>query len=222
MTNSEIKQWAKEKLKGNLWPVFITIVVAGILTNLSFSTSSTSSDGTTISTTYNLGWLFYFVEVGLAYYLVKFIKDQKPEFNDIFHFAKDFGKCLGARLLQMLWIFLYCLLLIIPGIIKGFGYVLVPYIMADEKYRSLSIPDLLKKSEEMMKGHKWDYFCFMLSFIGWYLLIIPTLGFIMIYAGPYISVAQAKWLTTIKENAEGNAPVEEAKVEEVKEEKTEE
>jgi hypothetical protein len=44
----------------------------------------------------------------------------------------------------------------------------------------------------------------------------------MIYAGPYISVAQAKWLTTIKENAEGNAPVEEAKVEEVKEEKTEE
>ncbi len=223
MTNSEIKQWAKQKLKGNLWPVLAAIVVAGILTNLSFSSTSTASDGTVTTTSYSFGWLFYFVQVGLAYYLVKFIKDQKPVFNDIFHFTKDFGRCLGASLLQALWIFLFTLLLIIPGIIKAIGYTLVPYLMADEKYRGLKIPELLKKSEEMMKGHKMDYFLFMLSFIGWYLLAIPTLGLIMIYAGPYISVSQAKFLTTIKENAEGNAPVQEAeKVEELTTEPTEE
>ena len=209
MTNSEIKQWAKAKLKGQLWPVLAAVVVSGILTNLSFTTSSSSvvnGETVTTSTQYSFGWLFYFVEVGLAYYLVKFIKDEKPVFNDIFHFAKDFGRCIGAVLLQALWIFLYALLLIIPGLIKAFGYVLVPYLMADEKYRELGISELLKKSEEMMKGHKMDYFLFMLSFIGWYLLAIPTLGLIMIYAGPLISVAKAKYLTDLKESCEGKTP----------------
>ena len=224
MTNSEIRKWAREKLKGKLWPVLAAIVVAGILTNLSFSTTSTSADGTVTSTSYNFGWLFYFVEVGLAYYLVKFIKDEKYEFNDIFHFAKDFGKCIGACLLQALWIFLFTLLLIIPGIMKAIGYSLVPYLMADDKYRGLKIPELLKKSEEMMNGHKMDYFLLNLSFIGWIILAVFTLGILMIWVGPYLSVAQAKFLNDVKEAAEGSAPAPKAEVkeEEVKEEKTEE
>ncbi len=226
MTNSEIKQWAKEKLKGNLWPVLAAVIVAGILTNLSFSSTSTSADGTITSTSYNFGWIFYFVEVGMAYYLVKFVKDQKPVFNDIFHFAKDFGRCIGACLLQALWIFLFALLLIVPGIMKAFGFALVPYLMADDKYRGLKIPELLKKSEEMMNGHKMDYFLLNLSFIGWIILAIFTFGILMIWVGPYMSVAQAKFLNDVKEAAEGSAPkaeVKEEKVEEPKEEeKTEE
>ena len=226
MTNSEIKQWAKAKLKGHLWPVLAAVFVAGILTNLSISTTNTTmvdGEAITSTTSYSFGWLFYFVGVGLAYYLVKFIKDQNPEFKDIFHFSKDFGRCIGACLLQALWIFLFTLLLIIPVIIKAISYTLVPWLMADDKYKDLKIPELLKKSEEMMNGHKMDYFLFMLSFIGWYLLIIPTLGLIMIYAGPYIAVAQAKYLTDLKDAAEGKTePVKEAVVEKVEETPAEE
>ena len=81
--------------------------------------------------------------------------------------------------------------------------------MADEKYRELGISDLLKKSEEMMKGHKMDYFLLQLSFIGWMLLAIPTFGLIMIWVGPYMSVAQAKFLNDLKESCEGKAIVKE-------------
>ena len=208
MTRAELKQWAKDKLKGNLWNILPAILVAGILTGLTIRVGSGED-----KTSYSLGWLFYFVQVGLAYFMVNFIKDRKYEFNDIFHFAKDFGKCLGAGLLQSLWIFLFCLLLIVPGIIKALGFVLVPFLMADEKYKDMKIPDLLKKSEEMMNGHKMDYFMLILSFFGWFLLILPTLVFIMIYVGPYLSICQAKFLTDVKEAAEGTsgqAPVAEA------------
>ena len=88
--------------------------------------------------------------------------------------------------------------------------------MADENYRNLSIPELLKKSEELMMGHKMDYFLLNLSFIGWILLAIPTLGLIMIWVGPYMSVSQAKFLNDVKEKVAGTAPAAE-----VKEEKTE-
>ena len=100
---------------------------------------------------------------------------------------------------------LWTLLLIVPGIIKAFAYALVPYLLSDDKYKDLGYREVLKKSEEMMNGHKMDYFVLNLSFIGWYLLVLPTLGLILIWLSPYVTTAQVKFLNDVKEDFEGKS-----------------
>ena len=152
---------------------------------------------------YSIGWILYFVAVGLAYYMVKLINDKKPEFKDIFHFGSDFLRCLGASVLQIIFVFLWALLLIIPGIMKLFGYALVPYLLADEKYNDMRLMDILRKSQDMMRGHRWDLFVLGLSFILWWMLVGVTFGIAIIYVGPYQELTMAKFLNGIKEEAEG-------------------
>ena len=69
MNNSEIKQWAKEKLKGNVWTIFPAVFVAGLLTSLTIGSSY--QDGQ-YKQGVTLGWIFYFVSVGLELILMTF------------------------------------------------------------------------------------------------------------------------------------------------------
>ena len=81
-------------------------------------------------------------------------------------------------------------LFIIPGIILGYSYRLVPYILAEDP--TISGNDALKKSRAMMKGHKWNAFVYDLSFIGWYLLAACTCGILnLFYVAPYKKNADA-------------------------------
>ena len=137
--------------------------------------------------------------------MVKFINDQKYEFKDIFHFSNDYVRIFLVNLLQIIFVALWTILLVVPGIIKAFSYALVPYLLADDKYKDLGYRDLLKKSEEMMNGHKMDYFVFCLSFIGWFLLACVTAGILLIWLSPYFTTAQVKFLNDIKTGAEGKA-----------------
>ena len=136
--------------------------------------------------------------------MVKFINDEHHEFKDLFYFTKDYIRIFLVNLLQCVFIFLWSLLLIVPGIIKVFAYSLVPFLLADDKYNNLGYKEVLKKSEEMMNGHKMDYFVFNLSFIGWALLIPFTLGIILIWLAPYYTTARIKFLNDIKTSHEGN------------------
>ncbi len=82
------------------------------------------------------------------------------------------------------------ILFIIPGIIMTYSYRLVPYILAEDT--TISGNDAVKKSREMMKGHKWNTFVYDLSFIGWYLLACLTCGILnFFYVAPYKMNADA-------------------------------
>ena len=197
MDRVELKNWAKDKIKGNLWKLLPAIIIAGFLTNLSYRTE-TVVNGVQVKSYYNFGFLFFFVEVGLAFFMINFITDKEYKFNDIFAFSKDFGKLLCVGIVRVIFVALWSLLLIVPGIIKAFAYALVPMICADEKYKDLGITDILKKSEEMMNGHKMDYFVLALSFIGWLLLVPFTLGIICIWLVPYMETAMTKFLYDVK------------------------
>ena len=201
MTRKDIKEWAKNKIKDNFWMLLLTIFVASILTSLSFTQAHV--EGKFIHTTYYyFGWIFYFVQVGITFYMVKYVTGQNTEFKDIFSFGDDFLRCLGAELLQMLFIFLWGLLLIVPGIICAISYAFVPYLLADSKYHDMKVMDILKKSKEMMVGHKWDLFVFGLSFIGWHLLAVLTLGLLEIWIIPYQTTATTRFLNDIKTDYE--------------------
>ena len=202
MTRTDLKLWAKNKIKDNFLQLVGATLITVILTSLTYVNYNWDKGFATHS--YSFGWIFYFVSVGYAYYMVNYIKGNKCEIQDIFRFSGDFVRCLLACLLQALFVILWALLLIVPGIIKLIAYQLVPYLLADEKYKDMRLMDVLNKSEEMMNGHKSDYFILGLSFIGWHILAIFTLGLLEIWILPYQQTAFAKFLSDIKDEYEGN------------------
>ncbi len=82
-----------------------------------------------------------------------------------------------------LFVFLWTLLFIIPGIVKGYAYMMVPYLLADNP--NLDYKEALRLSNEMTKGYKLDIFILDLSFIGWYLLGLLACGVGVLFVRPY-------------------------------------
>ena len=96
-----------------------------------------------------------------------------------------------------LFIFLWSLLLIIPGIIAAYAYSQVFYILADNP--SLSGMEALDQSKQMMKGRKWKYFCLCMRFVGWSILCIFTLGIGYIWLAPYMAVSLANFYRDVSQ-----------------------
>ena len=90
-----------------------------------------------------------------------------------------------------LFIFLWTMLFIIPGIIASLAYSQTIYIMLD--HPDMSALDAIRASKQLMKGHKWEYFVLGLSFIGWSILSSFTLGLLSIWLTPYQYVTYANY-----------------------------
>jgi len=104
--------------------------------------------------------------------------------------------------LMYLFIALWTLLFILPGIVKAFSYALTPYIL--EENPDLSANEAIDHSRAMMKGHKFDLFYLYLSFIGWFLLSFLTLGNGFFWLIPYMYTAQAAFYEDVKADYERN------------------
>lgn len=131
-------------------------------------------------------------------------RDKDVELGMLFNGFNDFGRALVLYITNNIFVFLWSLLLIVPGIIKQIAYSMSFYIMLDDP--KISANDARKKSIEMMQGNKWRFFCLELSFIGWYLLSILTLGILMFWVGPYMETAKAKFYMSLlpeQENQDG-------------------
>ena len=113
---------------------------------------------------------------------------------------KVYGRALGLQLLQGVFIFLWSLLLIVPGIIKAFAYSMATYISYD--HPELSANECIDRSMDMMKGHKWELFVLYLSFIGWALLCLPTFGIGYLWLIPYVNVTVSKFYEELKAQEE--------------------
>ena len=115
-------------------------------------------------------------------------------------FGISFTNNYWRKVWTMLWmeilIFLWALLLIIPGIIKSFSYAMTPYILEDNP--ELGAVDAIHRSRMMMRGHKFDLFWMYLSFIGWGLLCILTFGIGFLWLAPYIATTQAAFYEEVK------------------------
>lgn len=102
-----------------------------------------------------------------------------------------------------LYTFLWSLLFVIPGIVKGYEYRMIPYLIADNP--ELSTDEAFRLSKEMMDGNKMAAFVLDLSFIGWNLLSIFTLGLLNIfYVNPYYNLTCAELYHTL--NLSHNQP----------------
>ncbi len=110
--------------------------------------------------------------------------------------AKEFFKALGLSVLKYILVALWSILLIVPGIIKALGWSLTPYIIYDEP--ELTIWQIMKKSEDMMKGYKGKLFLLGLSFIGWAILGAFTFGILYIWLYPYMQMSYAIFYDDIR------------------------
>ncbi len=131
------------------------------------------------------------------------IGHKEIKVSDIFNGFKNYNNVLLLYLLEALKVFLWSLLLIIPGIIKEISYSMSHFIMAESP--DMSPSEVLKESEELMEGHKLDYFVLQLSFFGWNILSVLTLGLSALYSDPYYHAARANFYYTIKKEKYGDA-----------------
>lgn len=117
-------------------------------------------------------------------------------------FSLGFGNWLHVIwgiILSTIYIFLWTLLLIIPGLIKSYSYALTPYILVE--HPEMSANEAIEESMRLMDGHKFDLFYLQLSFIGWAILSILSLGLGFFWLIPYQMTAQAAFYRDIKNEA---------------------
>ena len=138
------------------------------------------------------------MSVGICMFTLILSRDENARLEQIFEGFKNYGTVLGAYLLMVVFIFLWALLLIIPGIIAAIAYSQTFYILAEDD--TIGSMDALRKSKEMMDGYKWKYFCLGLRFIGWAMLCVLTLGIGFLWLSPYIQVSYAKFYEDLKKN----------------------
>ena len=213
-TNQDYKNAALAALNGNWAPVVVATIVMWVVSFiLQLPTGfidPTASTGAILAVFYGFMFLAMFITIPVAvgYYnaLNKLYLDGDDKVTSNM-FTMGFGRFLryvGGMLLMGIYIFLWTLLLVVPGIIKAIAYSLVPYILKD--YPELSVNQAINLSVKMMKGHKMRYFLLTLSFIGWGLLGILTLGIGYIWLTPYMYTTTAAFYQDVKNEyiANGN------------------
>jgi uncharacterized membrane protein len=138
--------------------------------------------------------------VGFAWFNIKVYKGQQADISDAFSGFNDFGRSIGGILWMWLFMILWSLLFIIPGIVKSMAYPMTPYILADSK--NVSATDALKLSMRMTQGYKGEIFVMILSFLGWAILSAMTCGLLWIfYVGPYWKASFAGLYQELRANA---------------------
>lgn len=141
--------------------------------------------------------------LGLTLLALNAARGEDVSVNRLFDGFKNFGSAVWLHISNGLLIFLWTLLLIVPGIIKTFSYALSFHVLKDNP--QLSANEARKRSMEMMRGNKWRLFCLQFSFIGWWLLCLLTLGILSFWITPYHNTAIAEFyisLLPVEEKAE--------------------
>ncbi|MBQ5486783.1 MAG: DUF975 family protein [Bacteroidales bacterium] len=210
--NQEYKNEALAALKGNWAPAVLATLVYYLLTLFLispyevavFRTNSADIMGLmAASRWYGVFFLGMILVIGpfLVGYVNSFKKllvegDDRITANSFREGFKPYWRSVWAYLFRGILITLWSLLLVIPGIIKSLSYAMTMYIVKD--HPELTVNEAIDLSKDMMYGHKYDLFYLYISFIGWYLLSILTLGIGTFWLMPYIQTAQASFYEDVK------------------------
>ena len=142
--------------------------------------------------------------LGMIIVATNIIENGEIKIEQLFKGFDRFGDTIILSLLNSLFVFLWSLLFVIPGIIAGYSYSMSYYILKDNP--SLSPNEARKRSIEMMKGNKWRLFCLHFSFIGWHILGALTAGILEFWIIPYQQAAEAAFYKSLLPVAEAVVP----------------
>lgn len=134
--------------------------------------------------------LIFPLQVGISRFMIKSIDDRAKVSEITYGFDHSYKNIIKTMFHYDIRIFLWALLFIIPGFYKQYQYRMVPYILAE--HPDLDYRTVLKRSADMMNGHKWKAFMLDLSFILWHLGGLMTCGILEIfYVIPYQDLTSA-------------------------------
>lgn len=138
------------------------------------------------------------LQIGCRRFFALNLKEE-ADLKDIgYGFSNGYKTKAKAMFLVDLKCFLWGLLFVIPGIIKKYEYMMVPYLLGTNE--ELTAEEALKMSSQMMKGQKWNAFVLNLSFIGWEILSLFTCGLLGIfYVNPYEFQTEAALFESLNE-----------------------
>lgn len=201
LTRNEIKEEAKRMLENNWGKVIAVTIIIWLLTDAFTQQNSASSVSSGIYfNNAHFGNLLSLIlsgplSMGAAYFYMKMGKSDEVNVGIIFEGFSDFKRTFLFHLVSTIFIFLWTLLLIVPGIIAAIRYSMGYYLMAENP--DLTFMEAINVSSGIMNGHKMDFFTFSLSFIGWFFLSIITFGLGFLYLIPYYQMSKLNFYRRI-------------------------
>ncbi|WP_432663861.1 DUF975 family protein [Wukongibacter baidiensis] len=228
-TRSELKTRAKEVLKKSYWKAFLVSLLIAFFSgegNRSFNFNFGRSDFARFGESSEFGgeilaiasviiiimalggiafrvFLGYHLEVGGRRYFVRAAQDDENMDNVGYAFKNGrYMNIIKAMLYKGVLVFLWTLLLIIPGIVKSYAYRMVPYILTDNPH--IGHKRAVELSNEMTRGQKLDMFILDLSFLGWYILGVLALVIGTLFVLPYDNSTKAQLYLVLRQEALDN------------------
>lgn len=144
--------------------------------------------------------LLFPFSIAFYWFFLTLARLDTPKISDLFTVyanVKNSLKLIGATILVSIFVFLWSLLLVIPGIIKGLAYSQYYFVLRD--HPEFSITEAITESRKLMVGYKWKYFLLYLSFIGWGILAMITLGIGLLWLIPYATTSLAAFYDKLTE-----------------------
>ncbi len=192
MDRIAIKEKSKQQISGQIG-VFVLIYLAFLGIVLVLDYFPVIGGGLTFVATI----LFELQLITIHLNLTKGIMPEFMMLFDIFKKPRLCGNAIALYIMTYILTLLWSLLLIVPGIIKALSYSMAPYILAENN--DMLPQDAIKQSMRIMEGHKMELFILELSFIGWEILCVLTLGLASIYVLPYYETTVANFYNEIKD-----------------------
>lgn len=195
-TCKSFRDEACDALKGN-WGLAVGATLIFIVIYGAFSTGTEAGSALALL----CGLLTIFVGIPLEYgidtmFMPLVRQEGKLDLGMLFDGFKDYGRVFLTLLLQNIYIFLWSLLLLVPGIIKSYSYAMTPFLLKDRP--ELKYNKAIEESMRMMQGNKMKLFLLDLSFIGWILLCIVTLGIGILWVTPYMQTSRTAFYEELK------------------------
>lgn len=224
----DFRAMAREKLSGKWWTAILLTLLASILgvattaaleIELKFESetgvvlefleeySFTILQGGIVSTilaVLALIWGIIILVIGgaltLGYYqfFQNLVRGEEAEVNTLFVHKEKLWHGFCINFLQGLYIVLWMLCFIIPGIMASYSYAMAHFIAND--HPEMTAGEVITASKEMMKGYRWRLFCLEISFIGWAILSAFTLGLGSFALVPYVETAKAHFYQDLLRN----------------------
>ena len=184
MNRRELKTLARESLKDN-WGIAIGAMLLYMLVTYILGATGIGS--------------FFLGFIVAGYYAVNLnlIRTKTAKIEDLFSGCKNFVTNFVAYLLMQVFIALWSLLFLIPGIVKSYSYAMTMYIL--NAHPEMSASEAITESRKMMNGHKAELFVLHLSFLGWGILSSFTFGILLLYVMPYMQATSAAFYEKLKE-----------------------
>ncbi len=196
---SEIKYEARQSLKGEWGKVVgLTFLYFILSTVINFSIEVYASGGIVnwfnqdytppLATILNaiISVILIPLTVAISWFYLDIVREKSPEIPQVFTIYTDAKlalKAIGTTIMVGIFTFLWSLLLLIPGIIKGLAYSQTFMILKD--HPELSVFEAITESRRRMDGYKWKFFLLNVSFIGWAFLCLLSLGIGFLWLTPY-------------------------------------